>query len=162
MQIIIFLSFANFSHQSQLGVLQNILSDSNLLRSLLHAWIFKLIFLMKYGLNSSLICSSTGPLSKPFGILLSMPTIISITVTLMFHSLFSSYTKSKNLSIFSLSFSLCDSLEQQNPPDEKLFFCYIYIYINIQNYIYIYIYIYEIFKILKFLLPGNVENLIGR
>ena len=52
---------------------------------------------------SSLPLISSSFLSKPWWTVLSAPTTISITVTLMFHSFFSSLEKSKHLSIFLIS-----------------------------------------------------------
>ena len=51
-----------------------------------------------------LISNFSWLFAKPLRIVPSAPTTISITVTLMFHSFFSSPARSKYLSIFSLSF----------------------------------------------------------
>ena len=54
----------------------------------------------------SLILNSSSLLSKPLGIIPSAPTIIGITVTLIFHSFFTSLVRSKYFSVFSISFIL--------------------------------------------------------
>ena len=50
-----------------------------------------------------LISNSSSHSSRPLGTVPSTPITIGITVTFMFHSLFSSLTRSKYLSVFSFS-----------------------------------------------------------
>ena len=54
----------------------------------------------------SLISSPSSLFSRSLGTFPSVPTTIGITVTLTFHSFFKSLARSKNFSIFSLSFIL--------------------------------------------------------
>ena len=49
------------------------------------------------------ISNSFSPFTKPLGIVPSAPITIGITVTFMFHSFFSSQTRSKYLSLFFIS-----------------------------------------------------------
>ena len=53
-----------------------------------------------------LISKSSSPHTKPLVPLPSAPITIGITVTFMFHRFFSSWARSRYLSLFSLSFSL--------------------------------------------------------
>ena len=67
-----------------------------------------------------LFSSSFRLLSMSSGTVLSAPKIISITVTFMLHSFFSSLAKYKYLSSFFWpSFTFCGPLAQQNPRDDK-------------------------------------------
>ena len=61
-----------------------------------------------------LLSYSTRLFSKPLSTVPSTPTIFGITVTLMFHSFFSSFTRSNYLSSHFLSFLLSGLPEQQN------------------------------------------------
>ena len=69
------------------------------------------------------ISNSSCPLSKALYTVLSAPTTISITVTLLFHNLLCFQTRPKKLSILSLSliFNLV-STRKQNSLNGKLFF----------------------------------------
>ena len=51
-----------------------------------------------------LIYKSLSPFTNPSGIVPSAPITTGITITFMFHSFFSSLAKSRNLSLFILSF----------------------------------------------------------
>ena len=71
----------------------------------------------------SLISNSSRPLSKPLRNVLSAPTTVGITVTIIFHSFLSSLAKSKYLFIFSLSFIFYLWPDgRQNPQNSKVFF----------------------------------------
>ena len=72
----------------------------------------------------------------PMRTVLSVPITVGISVINVFNIFFSALTKSKYLSIFSLSlFSFCGLLERQNPRDNKFylfsfFFFFFWLLIN--------------------------------
>ena len=66
-------------------------------RSQLNAVVWMFLFCSQFS-------SSSCPLFKPFGAVISAPIINGITVTLMFHSFLRSLARSKYLSLFSVSF----------------------------------------------------------
>ena len=70
-----------------------------------------------------LISDSSNSFSRFLGTIPSATTIIGITLTLIFHTFFSSLARSKNFSLFHfILFSLCSFPEQQNSQDGKFSF----------------------------------------
>ena len=105
--IIIIISFlVSSSEQLQLMVSLKNLSDSkspqvsrticSILANFHNAVVWMVLILL-------LISNSSNPFFKPLGTIPSIPTTTSNTVTLMFHSFFSSLARSKYLFLFSLS-----------------------------------------------------------